>query len=203
MGTETNAVTQGITQETLDALGGIGDYTPPYDCPKRPTDQEILTAFPVSLTYLPLATGEAVIARSVYVGKEFVGGDTVCMVLGDNIFYGHALPEMLRDAASISRGGCVFGYYVKDPERYGVVEFDDNGNAVSIEEKPARPRSNYAVIGIYFYDNRVVEIARSLAPSGRGELEIDRAKNRDRREQHCRLERTSLKPTAFRSRCRC
>ena len=112
------------------------------------------------------------LAEAFILGDEFIGEDSVCMILGDNIFYGHALPDMLQEAASIVSGGCVFGYYVRDPQRYGVVEFNDDGNAVSIEEKPVAPRSNYAVVGIYFYDNQVVEIAKGLAPSGRGELEI-------------------------------
>lgn len=112
------------------------------------------------------------LAEAFIIGADFIGHDAVCMVLGDNIFYGHALPEMLREAASVESGGCVFGYYVRDPERYGVVEFDDSGNAVSIEEKPDEPRSNYAVVGIYFYDNQVIDIARNLTPSARGEIEI-------------------------------
>jgi len=112
------------------------------------------------------------LAEAFIIGEEFIGDDSVCMVLGDNIFYGHALPEMLRNAASLKSGGCVFGYYVRDPERYGVVEFDSNGQAISLEEKPAEPRSNYAVVGIYFYDNSVVEIAKNLSPSARGEIEI-------------------------------
>ena len=112
------------------------------------------------------------LAEAFIIGEEFIGDDSVCMVLGDNIFYGHALPEMLQNAASLKSGGCVFGYYVRDPERYGVVEFDSNGQAISLEEKPAEPRSNYAVVGIYFYDNSVVEIAKNLSPSARGEIEI-------------------------------
>lgn len=112
------------------------------------------------------------LAEAFIIGADFIGSDAVCMVLGDNIFYGHALPEMLQSAASLTTGGCVFGYYVRDPERYGVVDFDNSGNAVSIEEKPEKPRSNYAVVGIYFYDNQVVEIAENLKPSARGELEI-------------------------------
>lgn len=112
------------------------------------------------------------LAEAFIIGEEFIGDDHVCMVLGDNIFYGHALPEMLQDAAALESGGCVFGYYVRDPERYGVVEFNADGQAISLEEKPAEPRSNYAVIGIYFYDNSVVNIAKNLSPSARGEIEI-------------------------------
>ena len=112
------------------------------------------------------------LADAFRVGREFIGTDSVCLVLGDNIFYGHGLPEMLQEAAAREEGATVFGYYVSDPERYGVVEFDEQRRAVSIEEKPAQPKSNYAVVGLYFYDNSVVEIARDLKPSARGELEI-------------------------------
>jgi glucose-1-phosphate thymidylyltransferase len=112
------------------------------------------------------------LADAFRVGRDFVGDDSVCLVLGDNIFYGHGLPAMLQDAASRETGATVFGYYVNDPERYGVVEFDKDRRAISIEEKPINPKSHYAVVGLYFYDNSVVEIARDLKPSARGELEI-------------------------------
>jgi glucose-1-phosphate thymidylyltransferase len=112
------------------------------------------------------------LADAFRVGAEFVGSDNVCLVLGDNIFYGHGLPEMLREAARQREGATVFGYYVHDPERYGVVEFDSSFRVLSIEEKPTKPKSNYAVVGLYFYDNEVVRIAGDLKPSVRGELEI-------------------------------
>ncbi len=112
------------------------------------------------------------LADAFIVGREFIGNDNVCMILGDNIFYGHALSGMLRNAASHDEGATVFGYYVNDPERYGVVEFDKNRKAVSIEEKPGKPKSNYAVVGLYFYDNDVVRIAKEIKPSARGEIEI-------------------------------
>jgi len=112
------------------------------------------------------------IAEAFIIGEEFITGDPVCLILGDNIFYGHSLPEMLKEAASIRTGAVVFGYYVRDPKRYGVIEFDDQQKVLSIEEKPKYPKSNYAVVGLYFYDDRVVELAKSLKPSGRGELEI-------------------------------
>src|SRR5512145_769228 len=112
------------------------------------------------------------LAHAFILGKEFVGKDHVCLILGDNIFYGHGFQQTLRRAATTRRGGLIFGYWVRDPERYGVVEFDAAGNALSIEEKPKRPKSNYAVPGLYFFDNRAVDMAAGLKPSARGELEI-------------------------------
>jgi glucose-1-phosphate thymidylyltransferase len=112
------------------------------------------------------------LAQAFLIGREFVGSSRVSLVLGDNIFYGHGLSEVLQKAAAREHGATVFGYYVRDPERYGVVEFDGHGRAVSIEEKPEKPRSHYAVTGLYFYDNRVLDVAAALRPSARGELEI-------------------------------
>ena len=112
------------------------------------------------------------LAQAFIIGKEFIGNDSVALVLGDNIFYGHGLSNMLQTAAKTDDGAVVFGYYVNDPERYGVVEFDGNGKVVSLEEKPEKPKSHYAVVGLYFYDNSVVSIAENIEPSPRGELEI-------------------------------
>ncbi|MBI3637040.1 MAG: glucose-1-phosphate thymidylyltransferase RfbA [Candidatus Rokubacteria bacterium] len=112
------------------------------------------------------------LAQAFIIGRRFIGRDHVALALGDNIFYGHGLPEFLQRAAARPSGATIFAYWVRDPERYGVVEFDDAGNAVTIQEKPLRPRSPYAVTGLYFYDNRVVDIAAGLSPSARGELEI-------------------------------
>jgi glucose-1-phosphate thymidylyltransferase len=112
------------------------------------------------------------LAQAFILGEKFIGKDSVCMILGDNIFYGHGFGDVLLKTAELKKGACVFGYYVTDPERYGVVEFDKARKAVSIEEKPEKPRSNYAVTGLYFFDNTVVKKAKSLKPSPRGELEI-------------------------------
>lgn len=115
------------------------------------------------------------LAQAFIIGKDFIGDDSVCLVLGDNIFYGQSFSRMLQDAvykAENDRKATVFGYYVNDPERYGVAEFDADGNVLSIEEKPAQPKSNYAVVGLYFYPNKVVEVASEIKPSARGELEI-------------------------------
>ena len=112
------------------------------------------------------------LAQAFIIGKDFLAGDSACLVLGDNIFYGHNLPSILRKAASLESGAVIFAYEVNDPERYGVVSFDTSGKAISLEEKPKQPQSNYAVPGIYFYDQRVTEYACNLKPSARGELEI-------------------------------
>lgn len=146
----------------------------PQDLPRF---QELLrdgSQFGVRLSYKEQPSPDG-LAQAFIIGEEFIGDDSVAMVLGDNIFAGHGLKKRLKAAienAESGRGASVFGYYVDDPERFGIVEFDKNGKAVSIEEKPAKPKSNYCVTGLYFYDNRVVKYAKNLKPSARGELEI-------------------------------
>ena len=127
--------------------------------------------FGVNLQYAVQPSPDG-LAQAFIIGADFIGDDKVAMVLGDNIFHGHGLTKRLRKAAAKESGATVFGYYVEDPERFGIVEFDKDGKAISLEEKPAKPKSNYCVTGLYFYDNRVVEYAKNLRPSARGELEV-------------------------------
>ena len=125
----------------------------------------------LSLNYAEQPKPEG-LAQAFIIGAEFIKGNPACLILGDNIFYGHGLTQSLEQAAAKTQGATIFGYWVKDPERYGVIEFDKNGKVLSIEEKPQKPKSNYAAVGIYFYDERIIEIAAAIKPSQRGELEI-------------------------------